>query len=114
MPERVLDELLAEDALASCGYHHIASTYISFGPGLLRPEIAIFDSKPPRPDRAITSLIPVPSSRCSARDTNTRTEMPLSSTRRLVCSISSWLIRGRRRRYGTSAAKLPSSSIAPQ
>lgn len=42
-----------------CGCHHIADTYIAFAPGLLRrPDIAIFCVKPPRPDGAITDLIP--------------------------------------------------------
>lgn len=42
-----------------CGCHHIADTYITFGPHLLRrPDIAIFCTKPPRPDGAITGLIP--------------------------------------------------------
>lgn len=42
-----------------CGCHHIADTYIEFAPNLLRrPDIAIFCVKPPRPDGAITGLIP--------------------------------------------------------
>lgn len=42
-----------------CGCYHIADTYINFGPNLLRrPDIAIFCEKPPRPDGAITGLIP--------------------------------------------------------
>lgn len=44
---------------APCGCHHIAATYIEFAPTLLRrPDIAIFCTKPPRPDGAITGLIP--------------------------------------------------------
>jgi hypothetical protein len=44
---------------APCGCHHIADTYIAFAPNLLRrPDIAIFCTKPPRPDGAITNLIP--------------------------------------------------------
>ena len=44
---------------AACGCHHIADTYIEFGPGLLRrPDIAVFCEKPPRPDGAITGLVP--------------------------------------------------------
>jgi Uma2 family endonuclease len=44
---------------AACGCHHIADTYIEFAPNLLRrPDIAIFCTKPPRPDGAITGLIP--------------------------------------------------------
>lgn len=43
----------------SYGCHHIADTYIAFSPSLLRrPDIAIFCTKPPRPDGAITGLIP--------------------------------------------------------
>ncbi|RRR78067.1 MAG: Uma2 family endonuclease [Candidatus Viridilinea halotolerans] len=42
-----------------CGCYHIAATYIEFAPNLLRrPDIALFCSKPPRPDGAITGLIP--------------------------------------------------------
>ena len=41
------------------GCHHIADTYIAFGPSLLRrPDIAIFCEQPPRPDGAITGRIP--------------------------------------------------------
>lgn len=44
---------------AACGCHHIADTYIEFAPGLLRrPDIAVFCTKPPRPDGAIVGLIP--------------------------------------------------------
>jgi Uma2 family endonuclease len=44
---------------AACGCHHIADTYIEFAPSLLRrPDIAVFCAKPPRPDGAITNLIP--------------------------------------------------------
>lgn len=44
---------------APCGCYHIADTYIEFAPDLLRrPDIAIFCTKPPRPDGAITGLIP--------------------------------------------------------
>ena len=44
---------------AACGCHHIADTYIQFAPNLLRrPDIAIFCTKPPRPDGAISGLIP--------------------------------------------------------
>lgn len=44
---------------AACGCHHIADTYIEFAPSLLRrPDIAIFCAKPPRPDGAISGLIP--------------------------------------------------------
>lgn len=44
---------------AACGCHHIADTYIAFAPSLLRrPDIAIFCAKPPRPDGAITGVIP--------------------------------------------------------
>jgi Uma2 family endonuclease len=44
---------------ADCGCHHIADTYIEFAPTLLRrPDIAIFCERPPRPDGAITDLIP--------------------------------------------------------
>lgn len=44
---------------ATCGCHHIADTYIEFAPSLLRrPDIALFCEKPPRPDGAITGLIP--------------------------------------------------------
>jgi hypothetical protein len=44
---------------AACGCHHIADTYIEFAPSLLRrPDIAIFCAKPPRPDEAISGLIP--------------------------------------------------------
>lgn len=43
----------------ACGCHHIADTYIEFAPSLLRrPDIAVFCVKPPRPDGAITGLIP--------------------------------------------------------
>jgi Uma2 family endonuclease len=43
----------------ACGCHHIADTYIEFVPSLLRrPDIAVFCTKPPRPDGAITGLIP--------------------------------------------------------
>lgn len=42
-----------------CGCYHIADTYIELAPTLLRrPDIAIFCDKPPRPDGAITGLIP--------------------------------------------------------
>ncbi len=52
-----LTRLNARDA--ACGCHHIADTYIAFSPGLLRrPDIAIFCVKPPRPDGAISDLIP--------------------------------------------------------
>jgi hypothetical protein len=44
---------------APCGCHHIADTYIEFAANLLRrPDIAIFCEKPPRPDGAISSIIP--------------------------------------------------------
>lgn len=44
---------------AACGCHHIADTYIEFAPNLLRrPDIAVFCEKPPRPDGAITNLLP--------------------------------------------------------
>ena len=43
----------------TCGCHHIADTYIEFAPRLLRrPDIAIFCTRPPRPDGAIVGLIP--------------------------------------------------------
>jgi Uma2 family endonuclease len=43
----------------ACGCHHIADTYIEFTPSLLRrPDIAVFCARPPRPDGAITGLIP--------------------------------------------------------
>ncbi|PDW00989.1 hypothetical protein CJ255_19870 [Candidatus Viridilinea mediisalina] len=46
-------------ATAACGCYHIAATYIEFAPGLLRrPDIAVFCVKPPRPDGAITGIIP--------------------------------------------------------
>lgn len=45
--------------MAACGCHHIADTYIEFAPNLLRrPDVAVFCEKPPRPDGAITTLIP--------------------------------------------------------
>lgn len=44
---------------AFCGCHHIADTYIEFAPNLLRrPDIAVFCEKPPRPDGAISGLVP--------------------------------------------------------
>ena len=44
---------------ADCGCHHIADTYIQFTPHLLRrPDIALFCTRPPRPDGAITNLVP--------------------------------------------------------
>ena len=44
---------------AACGCYHIADTYIQLAPTLLRrPDIAIFCERPPRPDGAITGLIP--------------------------------------------------------
>lgn len=44
---------------APCGCFHIADTYIEFAPNLLRrPDIAIFCEKPPRPDGALTGIIP--------------------------------------------------------
>lgn len=44
---------------AACGCFHIADTYIEFAPALLRrPDIAIFCEKPPRPDGALTGIIP--------------------------------------------------------
>lgn len=44
---------------AACGCFHIADTYIEFAPSLLRrPDIAIFCAKPPRPDGALTGLMP--------------------------------------------------------
>jgi hypothetical protein len=61
----VVDDIrhnLTQDNLPTttpCGCHHIADTYIDFGPNLLRrPDIAIFCAKPPRPDGAITGMIP--------------------------------------------------------
>lgn len=48
-----------QQAAAPCGCHHIADTYIAFGPHLLRrPDIAVFCEKPPRPDGAITGVVP--------------------------------------------------------
>ncbi len=44
---------------APCGCFHIADTYIEFAPNLLRrPDIAIFCTRPPRPDGALTGIIP--------------------------------------------------------
>jgi Uma2 family endonuclease len=43
----------------SCACYHIADTYIQFGPKLLRrPDIALFCTRPPRPDGALTGIIP--------------------------------------------------------
>ncbi len=43
----------------TCGCYHIADTYIQFGLNLLRrPDIAIFCERPPRPDGALTGIIP--------------------------------------------------------
>ncbi len=48
-----------QSTAAPCGCHHIADTYIAFGPHLLRrPDIAVFCEKPPRPDGAITGVVP--------------------------------------------------------
>ena len=42
-----------------CGCYHIADTYLQLTPTLLRrPDIAIFCERPPRPDGAITGVIP--------------------------------------------------------
>lgn len=43
----------------ACACAHIADTYITFSPELLRrPDIAIFCERPPRPDGALSGIIP--------------------------------------------------------